>query len=163
MTTRLAKGGNAVLSAAVCRVTLTSSTTGIDVSAVLLGQDGKVRGDDDLVFYNHPSQEGVALKGQTVVTDLAAVPGAIDRIVVVASIDPELRATHFDASNTPHAVIECGDARITFEPPPLTDRETVAILIELYRRAGGWKTRGRRPGVGHRTSRSGLRLRHRCG
>ncbi|MFJ3231513.1 hypothetical protein [Streptomyces sp. NPDC086787] len=44
MTTTLAKGGNVVLSAAVCRVTLTSLTTGIDVSAVLLGQDGKVRG-----------------------------------------------------------------------------------------------------------------------
>ncbi len=113
-----------------------------------------MRGDDDLVFYNHPSQEGVALKGQTVVTDLAAVPGAIDRIAVVASIDPELRATHFDASNTPHAVIECGDARITFEPPPLTDRETVAILIELYRRAGGWKTRA--VGQGWDTGLAGL-------
>ncbi|MEU1187705.1 hypothetical protein [Streptomyces sp. NPDC005859] len=43
MTTTLAKGGNAVLSAAVCRITLTSPTTGTDVSAVLLAQDGKVR------------------------------------------------------------------------------------------------------------------------
>lgn len=101
MTTALTKGGNAALSAAVCRVTLTSPTTGIDVSAVLLGQNGKVRSDDGLVFYNHPTQDGVALKGQTIVADLAAVPATLDRIAVVASIDPELRATHFDADNTP--------------------------------------------------------------
>lgn len=44
MTTTLTKGGNAPLPFGTCRVTLTSGTTGIDVSAVLLKQDGKVRG-----------------------------------------------------------------------------------------------------------------------
>ncbi|MFF3875948.1 TerD family protein [Streptomyces sp. NPDC001978] len=154
MNTALAKGGNAILSAAVCRVTLSSPTTGIDVSSVLLGQDGKVRSDDDLVFYNHSSQDGVELNGQTIVVDLAAVPTTVDRIAVVASIDPELRVTHFDASNTPRAVIECGNARITFAPPPLTHRETVAILIELYRRAGSWKARA--VGQGWDTGLAGL-------
>ncbi|MFI0540597.1 TerD family protein [Streptomyces sp. WSLK1-3] len=154
MTTTLAKGGNAVLSAAVCRVTLTSPTTGIDVSAVLLGQDGKVRNDDDLVFYNHSSQDGIVLNGQTIVADLAAAPATVDRVEIVASIDPELRATHFDASNTPHAVIECGSARITFAPPPLTHRETVVILVELYRRAGVWKARA--VGQGWDTGLAGL-------
>lgn len=108
MTTTLAKGGNAVLSAAVCRVTLTSLTTGIDVSAVLLGQDGKVRSDDDLVFYNHSSQDGIELNGQTIVADLTVVPTTVDRIAVVASIDPELQATHFDASNTPERSSSAG-------------------------------------------------------
>lgn len=154
MTNTLAKGGNAVLPAAVCRVALTSLTTGIDVSAVLLGQDGKVRSDGDLVFYNHPAQDGVALKGQTIVADLSAVPTTVDRIAVVASIDPELQTTHFDASNTPHAVIDCGSARITFAPPPLTHRETVVILIELYRRAGVWKTKA--VGQGWDTGLAGL-------
>lgn len=154
MTTTLAKGGNAVLSAAVCRVTLTSPTTGIDVSAVLLGHDGKVRSDDDLVFYNHSSQDGVVLNGQTIVADLAAVPTTVDRVAVVASIDPELRATHFDESNTPQAVIECGSARITFAPPPLMHRETVVILVELYRRADVWKARA--VGQGWDTGLAGL-------
>ncbi|MFI9211564.1 TerD family protein [Streptomyces sp. NPDC053253] len=154
MTTTLAKGGNAVLSAAVCRVTLTSLTTGIDVSAVLLGQDGKVRSDDDLVFYNHSSQDGIELNGQTIVADLTVVPTTVDRIAVVASIDPELQATHFDASNTPRAVIECGNARVTFAPPPLVERETVAVFIELYRRAGSWKARA--VGQGWDTGLAGL-------
>lgn len=154
MTTTLAKGGNTVLSAAVCRVTLSSPTTGIDVSSVLLGQDGKVRSDDDLVFYNHGSQDGIQLNGQTIVADLATVPATVDRIAVVASIDPELQATHFEASNTPHAVIECGNERITFAPPPLTHRETVAILIELYRRGDSWKARA--VGQGWDTGLAGL-------
>ncbi|MFD6287585.1 TerD family protein [Streptomyces sp. NPDC060205] len=154
MTMTLTKGGNAALPAAVCRVTLNSLTTGIDVSAVLLGQDGKVRSDDDLVFYNHASQDKVELRGQTIVADLAAIPAAVDRIVVVASIDPELTATHFDASNTPQAVVECGSARITFEPPPLVHHETVALLIELYRRSGGWKARA--VGQGWDTGLAGL-------
>ncbi|WP_405894888.1 TerD domain-containing protein [Streptomyces sp. NBC_01527] len=154
MTTTLAKGGNTVLSAAVCRVTLSSPTTGIDVSSVLLGQDGKVRSDDDLVFYNHASQDGIQLNGRTIVADLATVPATVDRIAVVASIDPELQATHFEASNTPHAVIECGNERITFAPPPLTHRETVAILIELYRRGDSWKARA--VGQGWDTGLAGL-------
>lgn len=154
MTTTLAKGGNTALSAAVCRVTLTSPTTGIDVSAVLLAQDGKVRSDDDLVFYNHSSQDGIVLNGQTIVADLTAVPTTVDRVAIVASIDPELQATHFDASNTPQAVIESGSTRITFAPPPLTHRETVAILVELYRRAGAWKARA--VGQGWDTGLAGL-------
>ncbi|MGW0118430.1 TerD family protein [Streptomyces sp. NPDC003327] len=154
MTTTLAKGGNTALSAAVCRVTLTSSTTGIDVSAVLLGQDGKVRSDDDLVFYNHSSQDGIALHGQTIVVDLSVVPAAVDRIAVVASIDPDLQATHFDTSNTPQALIECGNARVTFAPPPLVDGETVAVLVELYRRDGSWKVRA--VGQGWDTGLAGL-------
>ncbi|MER5506152.1 TerD family protein [Streptomyces sp. NPDC002766] len=38
----------------------------IDVSAVLLKRDGKVRGDEDLVFHNHPSGNA---RGQVGVTD----------------------------------------------------------------------------------------------
>ncbi|MFF5799786.1 TerD family protein [Streptomyces albogriseolus] len=154
MTTTLAKGGNAPLPDGVCHVTLTSSTTGIDVSAVLLGTDGRVRSDDDLVFYNHPSQDSVVLKGQTVIADLMAVPSEVDRISVVASIDPELPATHFDASNTPQAAIECEGSRISFVPPPLRNQETVAVLVELYRRSGGWKVRA--VGQGWDTGLAGL-------
>lgn len=91
MTTTLAKGGNTVLTAAACRVTLSSPTTDIDVSAVLLGPDGRVRSDDDLIFYNHAAQDGVRLSGQTIVADLAAIPETVDRVAIVASIDPELR------------------------------------------------------------------------
>jgi stress response protein SCP2 len=154
MITTLAKGGNTVLFAAVCRVTLTSPSTGIDVSAVLLGPDGKVRSDDDLVFYNHLAQDGVVLDKQTVVVDLTAVPPSVHTIAIVASIDPELPTAHFDSDSTPRALVECGPARTGFAPPPLLHQETVAVLIELYRRAGGWKARA--VGQGWDTGLAGL-------
>lgn len=154
MITNLPKGGNTALPAAACRVTLTSPTTGIDVSAVLLGQDGKVRSDDDLVFYNHPAQDGVVLDKQTVVVDLAAVPASVHTVAIVASIDPDLPTPGFDAHSTPRALVECGPARVGFTPPPLVRGETVAVLIELYRRAGDWKARA--VGQGWDTGLAGL-------
>jgi stress response protein SCP2/uncharacterized protein involved in tellurium resistance len=154
MITTLAKGGNTVLAATICRITLTSPDIGIDVSAVLVGRDGKVRSDDDLVFYNHPSHAGVVLDKQTVVADLTVVPPDVHSIAIVASIDPELAAPHFDAGSTPRAVIECGEARMSFTPPPLTHQETVAVLIEIYRRGETWKARA--VGQGWDTGLAGL-------
>jgi stress response protein SCP2 len=154
MATTLAKGANAGLPGSSCRITLMSPTTGIDVSAVLLREDGKVRSDSDLVFYNHPAQDGVVLDKQTVAVELAAVPGEVRTVAVVASVDPELAATHFDAGGTPHALVECGPVRLEFVPPPFVDRETVAVLIELYRRGDGWKARA--VGQGWDTGLAGL-------
>lgn len=154
MTKTLAKGGNAPLLAGNCKVTLTARQTDIDVSAVLLSQDGKVRSDDDLVFYNHSAQDGVVLDGQSVRADLSVVPGAVDRIVIVASIDPQGPATHFNADNTPQAVVDSGSTQLTFMPPPFIHRETAAVLVEFYRRAGGWKVRA--VGQGWDTGLAGL-------
>ncbi|MEU6945290.1 VWA domain-containing protein [Streptomyces sp. NPDC046316] len=154
MTKTLAKGGNAPLLAGNCKVTLTARQTDIDVCAVLLSQDGKVRSDDDLVFYNHSAQDGVVLGGQSVSADLSAVPGAVDRIVIVASIDPQGPATCFNADNTPQAVIDSGGVQLTFSPPSFVHCETAAVLVELYRRAGGWKVRA--VGQGWDTGLAGL-------
>ncbi|GAB2964450.1 hypothetical protein GCM10023080_026970 [Streptomyces pseudoechinosporeus] len=45
--------------------TVSVAGAGIDISALLLGADGKVRSDDDLVFYNHPHHDGVSANGAT--------------------------------------------------------------------------------------------------
>ncbi|MGW8503733.1 VWA domain-containing protein [Streptomyces sp. CLCI03] len=157
MSPMLAKGGNTPLPTARCTVTVPATAPGVatDVCAVLLAKDGKVRGDDDLVFYNHPAQDGVVLGGRTVVADLPAVPASVDRIAIVASVDPTLPASaHFTAADTPKAVIECGGVRIGFEPPPFTHRETAAVLVEIYRRDGAWKVRA--VGQGWDTGLAGL-------
>ncbi|WP_037881139.1 TerD family protein [Streptomyces sp. NRRL F-5727] len=154
VTTPLAKGGNATLTGAHCRTTLTSAGTAVDVSAVLLGADGRVRSDDDLVFYNHPSHDGVTLSERTITVDLAEVPAGVDRIAIVASVDPEVPAARFDPGSTPQALVECGTDRLSFAPPPFEHGETVAVLVELYRRAGGWKARA--VGQGWDTGLAGL-------
>ncbi|MCX5178053.1 TerD family protein [Streptomyces virginiae] len=161
MSPMLPKGGNTPLPTTRCTVTVpvpvpaTAPGAATDVCAVLLAKDGKVRGDDDLVFYNHPAQDGVVLGGRTIVADLPAVPASVDRIAIVASIDPTRpAAAHFTAADTPKAVIECGGVRIGFEPPPFTHRETAAVLVEIYRREGAWKVRA--VGQGWDTGLAGL-------
>ncbi|MEU1623415.1 VWA domain-containing protein [Streptomyces sp. NPDC005722] len=154
MTTTLSKGGNASLPGDSCRVSITTATGGIDVCAVLLSESGKVRSDEDLVFYNHPAQDGIALDGQSISADLAALPSTVDRVAIVASIDPQLKTTHFNASNTPQAVIICGNVRLAFIPPPFNQKETVAVLVEIYRRAETWKVRA--VGQGWDTGLAGL-------
>lgn len=140
MTNSLARGGNAPLLAGNCRVTLTAPTD-IDVCAVLLSPGDKVRNDDDFVFYNHPSQDGVALSGQSISADLTVVPDTVERIIIAASIDPQGLAAYFNVENTPQATIDCGGTHLTFAPPPFIHRETAAVLVEIYRRAGAWKVR----------------------
>ncbi|GAA2402814.1 hypothetical protein [Streptomyces coeruleofuscus] len=63
------------------------------VSAVLLTNSGWVRGDDDLVFCNHPFQEGVRVNGDTVTAELGLVPESVSNVAVVVSVDPEGRPT----------------------------------------------------------------------
>ncbi|MFJ3876714.1 TerD family protein [Streptomyces sp. NPDC090077] len=155
MDIRLAKGANAPLPAPSCRVRLASSGAEIDVCAVLLGSDGRVRGDDDLVFFNHPAQSGVELKDAVITVDLAAVPASVECVAIVAALDAGADGpASFDAGSTPRAAVECGGTRIVFEPPPLGGGETAALMVELYRRAGAWKVRA--VGQGWATGLAGL-------
>ncbi|WP_033221172.1 TerD family protein [Kitasatospora phosalacinea] len=141
MTIALSKGANALLAGPHCRVTVVASGLPVDVSAVLLGLDGKVRSDHDLVFYNHPFQDGVTAAGTTVMADLDRVPSSVERVAVVVSVDADCPRGRFDAENTPSAGVECGSSRFVFAPPPMNSGETVAVLVELYRREGAWKVR----------------------
>lgn len=62
-----------------------------DVSALLLGPDGKARGDHDLVFYNHPAQDGVSVEGTAVTAELPRLPADVHRVVVVVSLFVNVR------------------------------------------------------------------------
>ncbi|TDD86829.1 TerD family protein, partial [Actinomadura rubrisoli] len=139
-TLQLAKGGNAALSGPSAVVTITAAAP-VDVSALLLGADRKVRGDHDLVFFNHPAQDGVSVDGPAVTADLGRVPAEVTTIAIVASVDADRPGARFDASTTPRAAVASGADAIEFVPPPLVDGETVAVLLELYRRGDGWKAR----------------------
>ncbi|MFF9313373.1 VWA domain-containing protein [Streptomyces sp. NPDC014748] len=153
MTIALTKGGNTPLPTSFCRVALVASAP-LDVCAVLLTQEGKVRGDEDLVFYNHPSQDGVSLSGQEVHIDLAGVPAGVNRIAIVASLDPRLTSAHFDTSSTPEALVQCQGVQVSFTPPPFAHGESAAIMVEIYRRTGAWKVRA--VGQGWDTGLAGL-------
>ncbi|WP_328839465.1 TerD family protein [Streptomyces europaeiscabiei] len=157
MTHAMLKGSNVPIEATAVRAVLRwapgQGVPVVDASALLLGPDGRVRSDEDFVFYNqprHPSgkvwrlgQKRVA-EGltDTIQTDLAGVESAVSQILLVASAGdvsfdsvPSLRILLYDAAVTD------AEPLAYFDIKPETGEETALICGELYRRGGGWKFR----------------------
>jgi stress response protein SCP2 len=158
----LAKGANVPIDAPAVRAVLSwtpaPGSPTVDGSALLLGANGRVAGDDDFVFYNqprHPSgtvrHAGQAGGTDTVEVDLAGLPGAVERVVLTASADggtfgrvPGLRLVVSDAAtSTPLAEFAIN-----------ADTETAMITGEFYRRDGRWKFRA--VGQGYASGLAGL-------
>ncbi|MFJ4363858.1 TerD family protein [Streptomyces chartreusis] len=138
-------GSNIPLSTA--RVTVdVAAPVRLDVSGLLLTADGKVRSDDDFIFYNQPSGPGVTYRSgggtapDAIVVDTAAVPPGIEKIVVTAS--PDAAGQTFQGIE-PTATIRSADDNsvlATFTPPQL-GAETALVVVEIYLRNGAWKAR----------------------
>ncbi|MEU3445674.1 TerD family protein [Streptomyces thermolilacinus] len=143
-----------------------SSPTGegdADVSVLLLNADGKVRGDGDFYFYNHPvaADGSVQLLGKTpgadgsedrISFDLDAVPADIERVVVAASRYGDARFGDLDDVRLTLAD-GSGETLLRFA---VDDAGEVSALIfgELYRRADAWKFRA--VGQGYASGLAGL-------
>ena len=109
----------------------------VDIAAVLLGADGRVRSDDDLVFFNNPRQPGVALTAAgSVEIDLAAVPRDVDRVVVTGST--EAQGTRFGEVGDVVVGVRAPGQELSFAPGGLSS-ETVLQMVALYRRGPGWR------------------------
>jgi stress response protein SCP2 len=157
MTHAMLKGSNVPLKAttvrAVLRWTPGQGVPDVDASALLLGPEGRVRSDEDFVFYNqprHPSgkvwrlgkKRGAEGLTETIQTDLAGVESDVGQILLVASADgatfDRVRALSillYDAATAE------GEPLATFDIRPETGEETALICGELYRRGEGWKFR----------------------
>ncbi|MEU6755770.1 TerD family protein [Streptomyces sp. NPDC046685] len=158
MTHAMQKGSNipvaAVAVRAVLRWTGGPEVPDVDASALLVGPDGRVRSDEDFVFYNQPRHPSGAVwrlgKKQlgdavtdAVQADLRAVTPRVDRILVVASAEDvpfqqvhDLRILLYDATATGGS-----EPLAYFDVRPETGAETALICGELYRRGEGWKFR----------------------
>ncbi|MGW8365857.1 TerD family protein [Streptomyces wedmorensis] len=171
MTHAMLKGSNVPLDTAAVRAVLRwtpgPGVPDVDASALLLGPSGRVRSDEDFVFYNqprHPSglvrrlpkkrdAEGLT---DTVEADLAGLDGSVDRVVIAASSDggtfrsvSDLRILVFDATAGPER-----EPLARFDVTAETGEETAVICGELYRRGDGWKFRA--VGQGYPTGLIGL-------
>lgn len=134
--TKLAKGANAPVTSDAIRIEIAAA--GADVSAYMLGADGKVRADEDFIFYNQAtSTDGsVSYDGHSAFdVNLARVDPAIDRIAFCAT--PE-RGTIADIDVIGLRIV--GDVEFYEATTGMT--EAAIIIGELYRRAGAWKIRG---------------------
>ncbi|WP_309061397.1 TerD family protein [Streptomyces sp.] len=133
-----------------------------DASALLL-VGGKVRSDDDFVFYNQPAHSSGAVRHEgkrnaggrvtdTLLLDLARVEPGIETVIVAASSDggafgqvPDLYIEVRDAAN--------GTVAARFDSTGATS-ETAFVLGEFYRRQGAWKFRA--VGQGYSSGLEGL-------
>ncbi|CAH9417748.1 TerD family protein [Streptomyces globisporus] len=143
--TAMTPGSNIPLSAARVAVDVAAPVR-LDVSGLLLTADGKVRSDNDFIFYNQPSGPGVTYRTgggsapDAIVVDTTAVPPGIEKIVVTAS--PDAAGQTFQGIE-PTATVrnaDDGSAIATFTPPQL-GAETALVVIEIYLRNGAWKAR----------------------
>ncbi|MGW7691088.1 CAP domain-containing protein [Streptomyces asiaticus] len=111
-----------------------------DLSALITGEDGKVAGDADFVFFNQPTAPGARLDGDTVTLRPRSLrPGAARVTLVVSPADPGT-----PLGRLPAPVLSVLDERgspLARFAPPRPSQETVLLLAEVYRRGGGWKVR----------------------
>ncbi|WP_031507281.1 TerD family protein [Streptomyces megasporus] len=155
MTHAMLKGSNIQLHAtavrAVLRWTPGTGVLDVDASALLLGVDGRVRSDEDFVFYNqprHPSglvrylpkrhePEGLT---DSVEVDLSGLDESVERVLLAASSDG---GTFADVRDLVLLLMDSGSGETVarFEIRPETGSETALICGELYRRGDGWKFR----------------------
>ncbi len=170
MTHAMVKGSNVPLDAmavrAVLRWTPGNGVPDVDASALLLGADGRVRSDEDFVFYNQPRHPSGLVRRlpkrslatgltDTVEADLNALDPSVDQVVIAASSDGasfeqvrDLSIMLFDAAAA------TSEPLAVFEIRPETGAETAIICGELYRRGDGWKFRA--VGQGYPTGLVGL-------
>lgn len=116
----------------------------VDVSALLLSENGRVRSDADLVFFNNPVGPGVQYRHgagapDVVAIDTGAVPADVATVAITASLDGSGPAT-FGTAPTLVASITAGGEAVGFEMTGLTT-ESAVVCVEVYRRGDAWKVR----------------------
>ena len=113
----------------------------VDVSAFILGEDGKVLGDDYFIFYNQPrSPEGavqLTAAGARVNTtiNLAQLPPQVVKIAFAITIHGQ---SQFSSAQSLSIAV---DGQLRFEPSFQPMTESALILGEIYKRNGQWKFR----------------------
>lgn len=147
---RLTKGGNAPLEQRrLMLVLIWAGQHDVDVSALLLGSGGRVRSDDDFIFYNqsrhhsgavtHLGKVAGALNKDSIGIELDRLEPAVERIVISASAGG---ARFGQLSSLELHVIDANNQQPVLTYPILdASVETAMIAGEVYRRDGGWKFR----------------------
>ncbi|WP_338931262.1 TerD family protein [Streptomyces netropsis] len=163
MTHAMLKGSNIPLEArtvrAVLRWTPGPGVPDVDASALLLGDEGRVRSDEDFVFYNQPRHPSGLVRHlpkkrlvegltDSIEADLAMLDDSVHRVVLAASADGgsfgqvrDLRVLLYDTAGGTQTSQPSGDPVAVFEVQPETGDETAMLCGELYRRGEGWKFR----------------------
>jgi stress response protein SCP2 len=129
----------------------------VDASAFILTAQGKIRNDEDFIFYNNPVSIEGALKllpdgkaahgddAQVFLVDLSAIPDSIQRIAFTVTIhEGHVKNQCFGmlASAWARVLLVSQVTELARFSLPLTDsNETALIFCEVYRHLDDWKFR----------------------
>jgi tellurite resistance protein TerA len=143
--TILTPGANAALPAGDLSVLIRHGAipgAEIDVSAFLIGPNGKVRSDADMCFYGQPAVAGGALTLEGAANEETRfrvspgrIPAGVEKVILTATIH-ENRAPFGRLSE-----IGLDVGGVNGKIPCTGMTETALILAELYQRGGAWKVR----------------------
>jgi tellurite resistance protein TerA len=150
----LQRGANTAVGAADVTVSISYAApagTEADASAYLLAENGKVRGDHDMVFFNQALGGGDAVRfsprpgaGGTFEVALGKLPADVAKIVFCVTID-QAGASGKTLATLTSALIEVKDqagAAIASYRPELQGASEAAMTFgELYSRNNEWKFR----------------------
>ncbi|MFE3546301.1 TerD family protein [Nocardia sp. NPDC059177] len=128
----LRAGQNIALTADTVR--FTARTTGtVDLGALVVGEDLRVRDELDHVSTTRPTAPGVAFAGGALDLTLSQVRADAHAVLLFVT------AGHVLGGVTA-TLDENGSAAASFEITP-TSGESAMLCLEVYRRGGGWKLR----------------------
>jgi tellurite resistance protein TerA len=121
----------------------------LDSSAFALNAQGKVRGDDDFIFYNQLALPGSGVQrasdGRSFTVAFAKLPAGIERIVIALTIDQgQRRGQSFGQLSQVRADLRDAASKKPLAAFPMATRmmaETALIVAEFYLRNGEWKFR----------------------
>lgn len=163
----LAKGNNLSLTKVSPGLTLATvglgwdprTTSGeafdLDASALLIGENGKVRSSADFIFYNQPAAADKSVlhlgdnrsgagdgDDEQITIDLRLVASDVSRIVIVVSIDQaDARRQNFGQVRGAYCrVVDQDDNEIVrFDLSEDAAPETAMLFAEVYRNGSDWK------------------------
>ncbi len=121
----------------------------LDSSAFILNAQGKVRSDDDFIFYNQLTLPGGGVQrasdGRRFTVAFAKLPAGIERIVIALTIDQgQRRGQSFGQLSQVRAELRDAASQAPLAVFPLATKmmaETALIVGEFYLRNGEWKFR----------------------
>jgi stress response protein SCP2 len=159
--TTMTMGANIPITASALKAVLTWDSSGavdVDASALLLSDAGRVRDDQDFIFYNQPRHEtsSVQHSGKIGGTDtleirMSGIEGAVDRVVLAASADG---GTFGQVTGLALRLVDAASGAEIAVFPMTAAAETAFVCGELYRRNGQWKFRA--IGQGYSSGLAGL-------
>jgi tellurium resistance protein TerD len=133
----------------------------LDASAFILGKNGKVKTENDFVFYNNqkwPNDNSPIIwstgddrkggEGEQIYIDFSKLPADVDRIAITVTIDDAVnkRQNFGQVSNAYVSVAKIqnefdtiGETVIQFDLEEEFSIETALVVCEIYRKNGEWK------------------------